>query len=281
MGAKLSGQWDVAGLIAAFHISATCPAPIDAPMRHPQAESKERNMAIERKVHIHDGPGGPFESMFVADPDTGVQPGVLLFPNFFGAKEWDFAKAETLAALGYKVLVVDYYGQGKRGTDMASSSTLLHDFMADRNVVKRRLLAVLAELKGLPGVNRERLGAIGFCAGGKCVLDLARGGGGIKGGVSLHGVYDAPPFANEKIYAKLLICDGWNDQLCPPDAKVALCNELTDAGVDWQFIAYSQTGHGFTADNVPLNPEKTFGFQSDTNRRTWKLMTDFLAECLG
>ena len=33
-----------------------------------------------------------------ADPDAGTQPGLLLFPNFFGTKEWDFAKAETLAA---------------------------------------------------------------------------------------------------------------------------------------------------------------------------------------
>ena len=38
-------------------------------------------MAIERTVHIHEGPGGPFESMFVADQSAGTQPGLLLFPN--------------------------------------------------------------------------------------------------------------------------------------------------------------------------------------------------------
>ncbi|MBN8817757.1 MAG: dienelactone hydrolase family protein [Sphingomonas sp.] len=238
-------------------------------------------MAIERKIHIHDGPGGPFESMFVGDPDAGIQPGVLLFPNFFGAKEWDFAKAETLAAQGYKVLVVDYYGQGKRGHDMESSGKLLHAFMADRSVVKGRVLSALAELRLLPGVDKGKLGAIGFCAGGKCVLDLARAGGEIKAGVSFHGVYDAPPFPNAAITAKLLICDGWNDNLCPPDAKVALCKELTEADVDWQFISYSRTGHAFTADDMPLNADRSFGFQSDTNRRSWKAMTDFLAEVLG
>jgi dienelactone hydrolase len=238
-------------------------------------------MAIERKVHIHEGPGGPFESMFVGDFAAGTQPGMLLFPNFFGTKEWDFAKAEVLAAQGYKVLVVDYYGQGKRGTDMASSSTLLHDFMADRNVVKGRVLDALAELKALPGVDADRCGAIGFCAGGKCVLDLARAGGDIKGAVSFHGVYDAPPFPNAKITTKLLICDGWNDQLCPPPAKTALCDELTASGVDWQFISYSDTGHGFTADNMPMNPEKTFGYQPDTTRRSWKAMTDFLVEAFA
>jgi len=238
-------------------------------------------MAITRTVHIHEGPGGPFESMVVGDAAAGVQPGMLLFPNFFGTKEWDFAKAEALAALGYQVLVVDYYGQGKRGHDMESSGHLLHDFMADRAAVKRRLLDALAELRALPGVDPERCGAIGFCAGGKCVLDLARAGGAIKAGVSFHGVYDAPPFPNAVITAKLLICDGWNDQLCPPEAKLALCRELTEAGADWQFISYGDTGHAFTADNTPMNAERTFGFQPETNRRSWKAMTDFLAEALA
>lgn len=238
-------------------------------------------MAISRTIHIHDGPGGPFESMFVGDAAAGDQPGMLLFPNFFGAKEWDFAKAETLAALGYKVLVVDYYGQGKRGHDMASSGALLHDFMADRAVVKGRVLDALAELSKQPGVDSSRLGAIGFCAGGKCVLDLARAGGNIKAGISFHGVYDAPPFPNATITAKLLICDGWNDNLCPPETKVALCKELTQADADWQFISYSRTGHAFTANDTPLNAERSFGFQPDTDRRSWQAMTAFLAEALG
>jgi dienelactone hydrolase len=153
--------------------------------------------------------------------------------------------------------------------------------MADRMVVRGRLLDALAELKQLPGVDADRIGAIGFCAGGKCVLDLARAGADIKGGVSFHGVYDAPPFPNEPMTAKLLICDGWNDQLCPPEAKRALCDELTTSGVDWQFIAYGHTGHAFTADNMPLNADRSFGFQPDTDRRSWAAMTAFLAEVLG
>lgn len=238
-------------------------------------------MAITRTVHIHEGSDGPLESMFVGDADAGPQPGVLLFPNFMGTKEWDFAKAETLAAQGYKVLVVDYYGQGKRGTDMASAGALLHDLMADRAKVKARLLDALAELRAFPGVDGSRTGAIGFCAGGKCVLDLARAGADIKAGVLFHGVYDAPPFPNAEISAKLLICDGWNDNLCPPAAKQALCTELAEADVDFQFITYSRTGHAFTANDVPLNADRSFGFEPETNRRSWRAALDFLADELG
>lgn len=235
-------------------------------------------MTIERHIILHEGPGGPFESMAVYDPAAGKQPGLLLFPNFFGTKEWDFAKAETLAAMGFKVLVVDYYGQGKRGTDMESSSALLQELTADRAKMRDRLLDAYAELKKLPDVDASNCGAIGFCLGGKCVLDLARGGADIKAGVVFHGVYDAPPFPNAKITAKLLICHGWNDPLCPPEATVALANELTQADVDWQLIAYGHTGHAFTADNVPADEGNTFGYQADTNRRSWQAMQTFFGE---
>tara|TARA_R110000787_G_scaffold165266_5_gene278423 strand:+ start:1119 stop:1841 length:723 start_codon:yes stop_codon:yes gene_type:complete len=240
-------------------------------------------MAIKQHIHMHDGPGGPFESTAVYDDAAGIQPGLLLFPNFLGPKQWDYDKAEELAALGFKVLVVDYYGQGKRasGMDDPKASEYMTELVSDRAAMRDRLLAALAELRKLPDVDAAKCGAIGFCLGGKCVLDLARGGADILGGVSFHGVYDAPPFPNAKMTAKLLVCHGWNDPLCPPEATVALANELTEAGVDWQLVAYGHTGHAFTADNVPLTPEKTFGFQPDTNRRSWQAMKDFFGEVFG
>ena len=238
-------------------------------------------MAIQQHVHMHEGPGGPFESTAVYDDAAGVQPGLLLFPNFMGVKQWDYDKAEELVALGFKVLVVDYYGKGKRATDMESASALMNELVADRAKMRDRLLGALAELKKLPGVDGDKCGAIGFCLGGKCMLDLARGGGDIKAGVSFHGVYDAPPFPNAKITAKLLICHGWNDPLCPPEATVGLANELTEAGVDWQLIAYGHTGHAFTANGMPIDEGKTFGFQPDTNRRSWQAMQNFFAETFG
>jgi dienelactone hydrolase len=81
--------------------------------------------------------------------------------------------------------------------------------------------------------------------------------------------------------AKVLICHGWNDPLAAPEAVAALATELTEAGVDWQIHAYGHTGHAFTNANTPLDAAKTFGFQPDTNRRSWKAMTEFLAEAMS
>lgn len=239
-------------------------------------------MTYTRRVIVHEGPGGTFESMAVFDAAADQpQPGILLFPNVLGTKEADFAYAEKVAALGYAVLVVDMYGQGKRTSrsdpDMGRYMAELND---DRALLRDRVNAAHALLRSLNQVNASRTAAIGFCFGGKCVLDLARSGTQLAGGVSFHGVYDAPPFDNGPIRAKLLVCHGWDDPIAPPDATVALARELTEAGCDWQIHAYGHTGHAFT-DHAVNMPDKGLGYQPDADRRSFRAMADFLAELFG
>ncbi len=49
------------------------------------------------------------------------------------------------------------------------------------------------------------------------MLDLARSGADVAGVASFHGLYDAPPFANGAITAKVLVLHGWEDPLDPPE----------------------------------------------------------------
>ncbi|RVT43708.1 dienelactone hydrolase family protein [Sphingobium algorifonticola] len=239
-------------------------------------------MAMTRNILVHDGPGGPFEAMAIADDSAaGPLPGVLLIPNVLGTKEADFAMAERVAALGHVVLVADVYGQGKRTTRAdPDMGRYMAELNADRALLKARLLRSLDVLRDLDGVDATRLAAIGYCFGGKCVLDLARCGAPIRGGVSFHGVYDPPPFANSAISAKLLISHGWDDPIAPPDAMVALAHELTQAGCDWQVHAYGHTGHAFTDRDANM-PERGLAYQPDADRRSFRAMADFLAEILG
>src|SRR6202048_4629544 len=119
------------------------------PVAHSSTLKGRFVMAVSRQITIHEGRGGPFESMWVGDAEGGAKPGILLFPNILGAKEWDFAKAEEVAALGYTVLVADLYGQGKRGTSMESGMSLMKEISDDRTVLRIRLLDALAMLRGL------------------------------------------------------------------------------------------------------------------------------------
>jgi len=140
--------------------------------------------------------------------------------------------------------------------------------------------SVHAVLKDMAEVDAARTAAIGFCFGGKCVLDLARSGADIAGGVSFHGVYDAPPFASAAITAKLLVCHGWDDPIAPPEATVGLAKELTDAGCDWQIHAYGHTAMSFSDESVNM-PEMGLAYSPDADRRSFRAMTDFLGDLFG
>lgn len=237
-------------------------------------------MAITRQTIIHTGPGGTFEAMLIADDVNDVlRPGVMLIPNILGTKDSDFARAEALAEQGYAVLVADLYGQGKRtrrgDPDMGR---YMDELNADRTLLRDRLATSLDVLRAQAMVDNRRLGAIGYCFGGKCVLDMARHGLPILGGVSFHGVYDPlPGHPQASIGARLLICHGWDDNLGPPDAVVALARELTDAGADWELNAYGHTGHAFTDHSVPQQQPGGFGWRADADARSWAAMTRFFA----
>lgn len=238
-------------------------------------------MAIVRQTLVYDGPGGPFEGVITWEDEVETQrPGVLVSPNILGQKEADNQKAEDLAKLGYVALACDVFGQGRRKTRESSNvSEYMDELDADRGLLRDRLAASLAALRGFASVDPARVAAIGFCFGGKCVLDMARAGLPILGGVSFHGVYDRPDYANvDPITAKLLICHGWEDPLCPPDTMVALGQELTAGKADWQIHAYGHAGHAFTDTSVPAGRTPGFGYDENADRRSWKAMSDFLAE---
>lgn len=240
-------------------------------------------MAIERQTRIYDGPGGPFEGVVAFDASvSGPRPGVLVIPNVLGQKEADNVKAEQLAALGYVGFAIDVFGQGKRTTrESPDPAVYMNEMNADRGLLRDRLHGALAELKALPQVDASRTAAIGFCFGGKCVLDLARSGADLLGVVSFHGVYDRASYDNvTPIKPKVLVCHGWDDPIAPPDATVALAAELTEGSADWQIHAYGNTGHGFT-DRSANMVERKVVYQPDSDRRSWKAMVDFLEELFG
>jgi dienelactone hydrolase len=235
-------------------------------------------MAVVRQTLVYDGPGGPFEGVAAWDDAiAGRRPCVLVLPNVLGQKEADSLKAEALAGLGYVALAADVYGQGKRALLLTEDRTRYMDAMnADRALLRDRLAASLAALKALPQADSDKTAAIGFCFGGKCVLDMARAGLGILGGVVFHGVYDRPDYANvSPIAARLLICHGWDDPLSPPDATVALAQELTASGADWQLHAYGHAGHAFT--DASRTEPGNLAYEPRADRRSWRAMADFLA----
>lgn len=238
-------------------------------------------MEIVRQTLVYDGPGGPFEGVAAWDDAIqGRRPAVLILPNVLGQKEADNLKADELAKLGYVALAADVFGQARRKTHASDNvAEYMNELNADRALLRDRLRASLDALKGLPQADPAKAAAIGFCFGGKCVLDMARAGLAILGGVSFHGVYDRPDYDNvSPIPAKLLVCHGWEDPIAPPEKTVALAQELTESGADWQIHAYGHAGHAFTDVDRKDGPNPKVAYEPRADRRSWQAMINFLDE---
>ena len=238
-------------------------------------------MAIVRETVIYDGPGGPFEGVLVHDEEVeAARPGVLIVPNVLGQKDADSARAEDVVKLGYVGFVCDLYGQGRRTTRASPDPAVyLKELDADRMLLRDRLAASLDRLKGFDQVDAAKVAAMGYCFGGKAVLDMARAGLDFLGGVSFHGVYDPPGYpVAAPLAAKLLVCHGWDDPLNPPASVKALGAELTDAGADWQVHAYGHAGHAFTDLEMTDSTRPGFGYDARADRRSWAAARAFFAE---
>jgi dienelactone hydrolase len=104
----------------------------------------------------------------------------------------------------------------------------------------------------------------------------------VLGGVTFHGVYDRPDYDNvSPITAKLLICHGWDDPLGKPETVVALGQELTNSGADWQIHAYGHAGHAFTDHSMKGSTTPGVAYEERADRRSWQAMQNFLTELFG
>ena len=103
-------------------------------------------------------------------------------------------------------------------------------------------------------VDTKKIGAMGFCFGGKSVLDLARSGEELAGIVSFHGVLDPPDINQDvEIRSKVLVLHGWDDPMATPEQTVALTQELKRRKANWELVAYGDTGHAFTLSLIHIS----------------------------
>lgn len=234
-----------------------------------------------RTIEYSEG-GEAFEGFVAWDAAaTSPRPAVLIAHDWAGLLEPSRERAERLAAMGYVGFAIDNYGKGRRGTPGADNSALMNPLLADRAKLRRRLFAAVEACGRLDTVDASRLAVIGYCFGGLCALDVARANApGVRGVVSFHGIY-APPGLGEQppIEAKVLVCHGWGDPFCPPEATVGLAAELTAAKADWQIHAYGNTLHAFTSEGAN-NPAMGTVYDAKADRRSFAALTYFLEEAL-
>jgi dienelactone hydrolase len=210
----------------------------------------------------------------------GPHPAVLIAPTIRGPSDLERRVAERLAGLGYLGVLIDVYGKDKRDMAPEDARAQMNALLADRALLRARLLAALAFVQGLEGVATGRIAVIGYCFGGLCALDLARTGtDAVRGVAAFHGLFTPPELgAQGPIRAKVLALHGWDDPLATPEDVLAFAREMTAAGADWQLHAYGRVGHSFTNPNADAPGLK---YDAAADRRSWETLERFLAECFA
>lgn len=217
-----------------------------------------------------------YEGVVAYDQEiTTKRPLVMIAHAFGGQSKFEENKAIELAKLGYIGFAIDIYGKGIRAKSPEEAQQLMDVLNSDRKLLRARMKASLECARNFLLADETKIGAIGFCFGGKCVLDLARSGEKISGIVTFHGIFDAPKFdQDKKILSPLLILHGWDDPLALPRDTISLANELTRKDADWEINAYGNTTHAFTNPNAKF-PEKGLVYNQRSNDKAWSRMKIF------
>ena len=229
----------------------------------------------------HQLEGKPHEAYLVHDGSGEARPTVLLFHGWDGRPPMMDEMADRVAGLGYNAYAVDLYGKGKVGNSPEECQALMNPLVGDRARLRALLLAAIEVAATQPEIDASRMAAIGFCFGGLCVLDCARAGAPLRGVASFHGLFNPAGLPTvTPIRSKIIAFHGWNDPMAPPESALALGQELTAAGADWQLHAFGGTMHAFMHEGANA-PQMGIQYNADSARRAWAGMSGFLHEVIG
>lgn len=216
------------------------------------------------------------------DSIEGPRPGVLVAHDWTGRRDFATSKADEMAKLGYVGFALDMYGKGVFGADgdVEGNSALMNPLASHRAALRARVQAALEAMSQLDVVDSSHVGAMGYCFGGMCVLELARAGADVAGVISIHGIFSPGGVPNETITAKVLCLHGQDDPMVPPEQVLDFENEMTEAGADWQVHAYGGTTHAFTN---PAANDPGFGtvYNPVADARATRSIQNFFDEVFG
>lgn len=212
------------------------------------------------------------------DAVAGPRPGIVVVHEWWGLNDYAKRRARDLAALGYSALAVDMYGDGKNTEHPKDAMAFMQAATARADISKDRFLAGLDLLKAQPQTDAARIGAVGYCFGGKVVLDMARQGVPLAGVVSFHGaLVPAVPATPGSVKAKVLVEHGAADSMVTPEQVAAFKAEMDKAGADYRFVSLPDAKHGFT--NPGADAHQAHGvdvaYQKEADERSWNDMQAF------
>lgn len=219
----------------------------------------------------------------IAVPDgPGPHPAVLVMYSAYGLGDHVKASAARLAARGYLALCTDMYGGGAYYPNPSDAGEDFAAIMAQPDLLRARVAAWFAALAADPRADASRIAAIGYCFGGKCVLELARSGADVKAVVSFHGVLTThAPALPGAIRGEVAAWCGARDPFAPLADIDALRGELEAAGASYQIHTLGDVAHSFTDPGAAKANRPGIEYHPRADRLSWTGTLALLEDVLG
>ncbi len=211
-----------------------------------------------------------------------ARPGILVVHEWWGHNAYARKRARMLAELGYTALAVDMYGDGKTADHPEDAGKFSNAVGGNPQLAKARFDAALDTLKQQPGVEPDKIAAIGYCFGGSIVLGMARMGTDIDGVVSYHGsVATQSPAKKGEVKTRVRVFNGADDPFVKAEQIEAFKEEMESAGVDYKFVNYPGAVHSFTNPDADANGKKfnlPLAYNEKADKDSWQQTQEFFHE---
>ncbi len=212
---------------------------------------------------------GTMESFLVKPEGMGPFPGLVVIHEIFGLNDNIRGIANRFAEEGYAALAVDLFSNRNRVLCMMQ---LIHGMMIRplNNAVVAELQSSIAFLQRQPGVDRDRIGAVGFCMGGGYALQLAVTAKGMKASSAFYG---AAPKPLEAFVQSCPIIGSYPEKDFSAEGARELDAVLEKYNIPHDIKFYENTQHSF------FNQQRT-PFEVEASKDAWRRMLSFFGEHL-
>ena len=214
-------------------------------------------------------------------------PGLILVPEFWGKEKLIESHARNLAAQGYIVLVVDLYGNNRSSIIAEEAYELQRQAEeADLDTQLSLIERAVDQLKEQPGVDRERIGAVGFGYGGGLALNhVKKGVSGLSAVVSFYGgVKKLRVTSQIGRLPELLYVRPELDNYVSDSEFGVFEKEIARTGFKLEVLKLRDAQHGFVNRDIELYGQDLgkshMSFDERAAKAAWAKMLKFLDEKL-
>jgi carboxymethylenebutenolidase len=210
---------------------------------------------------------------YLATPADGAGPAVIVLQEWWGVEEHIRSVCDRLADEGFFALAPDLF-DGETTTQPSEAEQKLMALSMDK--AEPQMCGAAEYLAGLPGVEGDGVGSLGFCLGGGLSVWASATCPKVTATVSYYYVmpHGKPDFSNVK--GPVLGHFGSEDEFIPLEDAKKLEGELRDAGVDVTFHYYDGNGHAFFNEVDRLGT-----YDADAAQLSWRRTVSFLREALA